>query len=225
MMPDAAANNNCEAIYNALVEAETALSAEELAHEETIEERDRYHELLDKFVDAVGGSDVHGEHSNVNCPWHRALEYIETQQWELEQANARIAALEAERDDIKADRDMRRDGELESFLNWRGIELGNECETCQGAGVYTYGSTSTWRMTAGGQMMTTGTCDKCWGSGDRHKKGIDLRKLSAQRSPEWYAMAEAAIDFMECSQQAANSVGKDYDRKRAAYLAAKGESK
>lgn len=42
-----------------------------------IVERDSLHERLDAFVEAVGGIDVCGEHSNLNDPWAHALEVVE----------------------------------------------------------------------------------------------------------------------------------------------------
>ena len=54
---------------------------------------------------------------------------------------------------------------LNYCLEWRGIEPGDECKTCGGSGSRAYGSTSTWRGGAGGQTITGGVCDKCWGSG------------------------------------------------------------
>ena len=58
---------------------------------------------------------------------------------------------------------------IRAALEWRGIEQGNECRECCGAGVLTYGGTSTWRGGVGGQMLTQDVCNKCWGSGDRTK--------------------------------------------------------
>jgi hypothetical protein len=57
---------------------------------------------------------------------------------------------------------------------------GDECKTCNGAGVRGYGNTSTWIGGVGGQMMTTDVCDQCWGSGDRYRKGVNLRQLRAE---------------------------------------------
>ena len=45
---------------------------------QTIKERDYYHEMADKLADAIAehfGVDI-GEHSNMNCPWENALEWI-----------------------------------------------------------------------------------------------------------------------------------------------------
>lgn len=69
----------------------------------------------------------------------------------------------------------------ERMLSWRGILPGDECPTCGGAGTRAYGSTATWRGGVGGQMITTSVCDKCWGSGDRHRPGANLRKIANER--------------------------------------------
>jgi hypothetical protein len=112
----------------------------------------------------------------------------------------RIAELEAEADIRKSfydltvkERDLERvrvdklravlstDVELhERLLAWRGIMPGDECRTCHGAGVRAYGSTATWSGGIGGQAITSGVCDQCWGSGDAGRPGVDLRKLKAQ---------------------------------------------
>jgi len=63
----------------------------------------------------------------------------------------------------------------EHMLERRGIE--KVCKKCNGYGVYTYPSTSMWAGGIGGQMMTKGICDRCWGSGDEKKKWFNLRKL------------------------------------------------
>ena len=45
---------------------------------QTIKERDYYHEMADKLADAIAkhfNVDI-GEHSNINCPWENALEWI-----------------------------------------------------------------------------------------------------------------------------------------------------
>jgi len=54
---------------------------------------------------------------------------------------------------------------IEQCLLWRGIDPGYECKACGGSGTRAYGSTSTWRGGAGGQMITSDVCDRCWGSG------------------------------------------------------------
>jgi len=66
--------------------------------------------------------------------------------------------------------------EKEEVMYWRGIE--NICPACGGAGVRAYGSTSTWHGGIGGQMITGGICDKCWGSGDDQRPWLNLRVLN-----------------------------------------------
>ncbi|WP_261539142.1 hypothetical protein [Burkholderia multivorans] len=47
--------------------------------DQTLSERDEYHEMADKLAAAIAkhfGVDI-GEHSNANCPWEEALEVIE----------------------------------------------------------------------------------------------------------------------------------------------------
>lgn len=69
------------------------------------------------------------------------------------------------------------DGKHLSFLEWRGIPEEDYCKKCSGSGVVSYGSTSTWRGGIGGQMMTNGICDKCWGSGNENNPWLNLRLL------------------------------------------------
>jgi hypothetical protein len=61
------------------------------------------------------------------------------------------------------------------ILSMRGIDCGHECTECMGMGVKVYGSTATWHGGIGGQAMTSGICDKCWGSGDRNRPWLNLR--------------------------------------------------
>jgi hypothetical protein len=78
------------------------------------------------------------------------------------------------------------------FLEWRGIEA--PCATCDGSGVRVYGSTATWRGGVGGQAVTTGVCDACWGSGDMHRRGANLRAMeSAIRNAKRAALYEAFV--------------------------------
>lgn len=80
---------------------------------------------------------------------------------------------------------------LARFLVWRGIT--DPCLTCTGTGTRLYPSTATWRGGMGGAMMTTDVCDTCWGSGDRHRAGVDLRRL---RDEESKRTAAAAVDLL-----------------------------
>lgn len=86
-------------------------------------------------------------------------------------------AQELERDLERAlDREYR---EYERMLSIRGVE--NACPECDGYGVLTYGDTSTWRRGAGGQMLTTDVCDKCWGSGDIDKPWPSWREQCSKQ--------------------------------------------
>ena len=60
-------------------------------------------------------------------------------------------------------------------IEWRGIE--NPCKKCGGSGYRSYPSTATWHGGIGGQAITRGICNRCWGSGDEVTKWVDLRKV------------------------------------------------
>jgi len=76
------------------------------------------------------------------------------------------------------------------FLTMRGVEM--PCKGCGGLGVRVYGDTSTWMGGIGGQTMTLGVCDKCWGSGDTDKPWTNLRKLQAEKNGIHAAKKEIA---------------------------------
>ena len=67
-------------------------------------------------------------------------------------------------------------------LDWRGVE--RPCLVCRGTGWRLYGSTSTWRGGIGGQAMTRGQCDACWGSGDADRPWTNLRELERRHAAE-----------------------------------------
>jgi len=76
------------------------------------------------------------------------------------------------------------DGVVERFLMWRGIDIqmgDKPCPKCGGVGHRAYGNTSTWRGGIGGQMITDGICDECWGSGNAAKPWTNLRELRVAR--------------------------------------------
>lgn len=52
------------------------LAREERLHGDTIDDRDRFHDMADKFAYAVAPEEVIGEHSSMNCPWENALDLI-----------------------------------------------------------------------------------------------------------------------------------------------------
>ena len=66
---------------------------------------------------------------------------------------------------------------FKEFVAHRGVET--PCNECSGLGTKTYGSTATWHGGAGGQAITVGVCDRCWGTGDEHRKGVNLRAMRA----------------------------------------------
>ena len=80
---------------------------------------------------------------------------------------------------------------LQDFLQMRGVDT--PCKQCGGLGTRTYGTSSTWRNRPSGQMMTTGVCDHCWGSGDEDRKWPDLRVLEARMA----ALKKAGRDVLE----------------------------
>lgn len=81
-------------------------------------------------------------------------------------------------------------------LEWRCVD--EPCKACGGAGNRAYGSTATWRGGIGGQAITSDVCDSCWGTGDAHRKGADLRVLMRQ---------QMAWDADQCAQWLARQSG------------------
>ena len=65
------------------------------------------------------------------------------------------------------------------ILATRDIDIADACKDCAGAGVKTYGSTSTWHGGIGGQAMTNDVCNKCWGSGNKNKPWPSHREFYA----------------------------------------------
>ncbi len=101
-----------------------------------------------------------------------------TESWEPEHCLAcRVAELEEERR-------IRREQEPDRMLDWRGIDPVDDlvCTRCGGSGVTAYGSTSTWRGGAGGQTITRGVCDRCWGSGIEDRPWTNLHKVDSWRA-------------------------------------------
>jgi len=66
------------------------------------------------------------------------------------------------------------------MLQVRGVKAYDACKTCGGMGKRCYGNTSTWRGGIGGQAMTTGVCNKCWGSGSTSVPGANLKKMEGE---------------------------------------------
>lgn len=67
--------------------------------------------------------------------------------------------------------------EVRELLGFSHIISGVACPECEGSGYKVYGSTAGWAGGIGGQAITTGVCDCCWGSGRSDRKFGDLRKL------------------------------------------------
>lgn len=79
----------------------------------------------------------------------------------------------------------------ESIASMLRIEAANElvalaknlanahCTSCKGFGKRTYPNTSGWRGGIGGQAITTDICDQCWGTGERDRKGPNLRAMNS----------------------------------------------
>jgi len=78
--------------------------------------------------------------------------------------------------------DSQRNEWYDRFLEYRNIspEYDAVCPDCGGSGCKTYGSTSTWRGGIGGQAMTSGVCDKCWGSGKKNAPWTNLKLLEGR---------------------------------------------
>lgn len=72
-----------------------------------------------------------------------------------------------------------RDG-IRDAIEQRGVDPDHACRECCGLGVRVYGSTATWRGGVGGQRMTRGVCNRCWGSGDAQRPWLDLRRLERE---------------------------------------------
>ncbi len=56
-----------------LAELRKQLEKEELAHLQTIDERDQLHDVADRLSWAIADPDELGEHSSLNDPWHNAI--------------------------------------------------------------------------------------------------------------------------------------------------------
>ena len=106
----------------------------------------------------------------------------------------KLRSFEVQADILRARIAELEDHRLEHFRDWRNIET--LCTKCSGTGVRAYGSTAGWSGGIGGQMMTSGVCDHCWGSGDEHEHGADLRKIRGLQRAKDRRIAE-----LETAQQ------------------------
>lgn len=91
--------------------------------------------------------------------------------------------------------------ELEHLLVLRGVDT--PCKDCDGLGTKVYGSTSTWRGGIGGQAITGGPCNVCWGSGEAgrpwpsHREFGALRARIAELEAEVTRLARRDYDSMD----------------------------
>jgi hypothetical protein len=63
------------------------------------------------------------------------------------------------------------------YLGARGIK--NTCSSCGGLGSKIYPSTTTYHGGVGGNITTLDICNRCWGSGDVLRPGINLILLNS----------------------------------------------
>ena len=119
--------------------------------------------------DLLGCHEIHGEFVSAKDA-QAAIQALEQ----------RIAKLEQELDESNKRLLDLRDKLYVRFLDYRGLAVDEACKCCSGSGVRVYANTSAWRGGIGGQAMTTDVCDKCWGSGNKNKPWLNLRRFSNQ---------------------------------------------
>ncbi|MDN4038683.1 hypothetical protein [Massilia sp. YIM B02443] len=133
--------------------------------DETLRDRDTYHEWADKLAEAISKHfDAYiGEHSNTNCPWHEALEAIESAppaskpEGEASQAtalNGRITGAHACFSEAMPPGSLTSIGHAHVYKALQAAiahyvahqpaaqhaESGARCDTCGGSGQYSYGN-------------------------------------------------------------------------------------
>lgn len=82
---------------------------------------------------------------------------------------------------------------LDEILMMRGVDAPElACEKCAGLGATSYADTSTWRGGVGGQAFTNDVCDRCWGSGQKHRPWPSHRRFfQMERALAAFAADEA----------------------------------
>ncbi len=85
----------------------------------------------------------------------------------------------------------------ELMLDRRNIQAGDECDRCGGWGVTTYGNTATWLGGIGGSTITDDVCDRCWGSGNRHKPWPSRRASHPPEARHQQALETAIAGCIE----------------------------
>lgn len=81
---------------------------------------------------------------------------------------------------IQADDHDSRLDYAESLLATARIMAEDACVGCGGYGYKHYSSTATWHGDDGHPTTTRGICDKCWGTGERGRRGVDLRAMESK---------------------------------------------
>lgn len=117
---------------------------------------------------------------------------------ELATARETIAANVKELNGAYARTSQLKDEIWQDFIEQRGIE--KPCPTCSGFGVRAYANTAGWHGGIGGNMITSGICDKCWGSGDIEHKGADLRRVEGIEKAN--ASLRAEVDSLKAQLHA-----------------------
>lgn len=98
-----------------------------------------------------------------------------------EKAARALENCEGHPDDLKFGYAMDEIDSLRALLyHMEGIA----CTKCAGVGSRAYGDTSTWMGGVGGQQITSGICDKCWGTGRSDRTGPNLRRICGGNYPE-----------------------------------------
>ena len=83
----------------------------------------------------------------------------------------------------------------DEHLKWMRRHRGvvTPCVKCNGFGVRHYGSAATWRGGMACACMQRDVCDHCWGTGDEHVTGVDLR---VQINGEDQRVNERAVELI-----------------------------
>jgi hypothetical protein len=137
-------------------------------------------------------------------------EKLATVEEEREIAATEMAkAIRAQRSTEKEFKDLKMNMRNPYYL----FQVDDPCPKCGGLGRRAYPSTTGWRGGAGGSMITRDVCDVCWGSGDKNKKGTDLRRVQGLREAH-DRLAKELADFKEGYRKAC-----DREKKLVAELA------
>lgn len=138
-------------------------------------------------------------------PYQQAHAVLNMKRGDIEKAfNVWLEAYAARKVEEELER-YKRD-ELARLCNWRGITEGEECPECGGSGTKAYGSTATWHGGIGGQAITSGVCDRCWGSGSISWQGANLKNIKQQ-----FAAKDAEIARLKAQVEMLREALDNYD--------------